>query len=219
MPVRGRLLARARGLLPGFRSCSRCRRTRRTSPATRRGSLEPGAGARRAAAGRRPAGVRLLRRLGGVGRAAGRARASSPTTRASGGTCGRTRASARSRSGCPTSRPSLERAGARRAAAGALRAAALGAPHAPPCDRGDYAQNRWAAARFGPQRGADPSRRGSCRCTAGALGGAAGAAAPGRPRVGTLELLESVDPTRARPTSSWRSASPAHRRGPRRGGR
>ena len=54
---------------------------------------------------RRAARVCVVRRMGGVGRAARRASASSRTTRASGGTFARIRSSGRSRCASPTSRP------------------------------------------------------------------------------------------------------------------
>ena len=102
---RGDVLARARG-----RAALAARRARALGqlalPVGRgdRARVQPRRDPRPAAAQRRAAGVSRPRRVGGVRRPAGRARASSPTTRCSGGTCARTRASGRSRCGCRTSR-------------------------------------------------------------------------------------------------------------------
>jgi carboxylate-amine ligase len=76
----------------------------------------------------------------------------------------------------------------------ALAAVALEAPPREPCDRGHYAQNRWAAARFGPQ--AELIHPDGTRVARGpelweellVL------LAPAARELGTLELLEALDP-------------------------
>jgi glutamate---cysteine ligase / carboxylate-amine ligase len=76
----------------------------------------------------------------------------------------------------------------------ALAAAALGAPPAPPCDRGYYAQNRWAAARFGPQ--AERIHPDATRALHAPELWAEllELLRPAARRLGTLELLEQIDP-------------------------
>ena len=105
----------------------------------------------------RAAGLRVVRGLGALRRAARRARARRLVPPHSGGTCARIPASGRSRSACPTSRASP----AVTVAFAALVQALVGAAEpGPPADRGVYAQNRWAALRFGPAGAARPSRGG-----------------------------------------------------------
>jgi glutamate---cysteine ligase / carboxylate-amine ligase len=78
----------------------------------------------------------------------------------------------------------------------AMAAAALERDPAPPCDRGYYAQNRWAAARFGPRAELihpDATRAARVPVLWAEL---LELLRPVARRLGTLELLEAVDPTR-----------------------
>jgi carboxylate-amine ligase len=78
----------------------------------------------------------------------------------------------------------------------ALAATALESPPAPPCDRGHYAQNRWAAARFGPQ--AELVHPDGTRATGvpELWEELLELLRPAATRLGTLELLAAVDPSR-----------------------
>ena len=106
MPGADECMAAARGRARrGCRSCSRSRRTRRSSPARRPGLMSSRAevlaqlprAARRRCSARTRSGRRSSSGSCGSG--------SRTATRASGGTSGRTRASGRSRCARPTSRP------------------------------------------------------------------------------------------------------------------
>jgi glutamate---cysteine ligase / carboxylate-amine ligase len=76
----------------------------------------------------------------------------------------------------------------------ALAAAALEAPPAPPCDRGYYAQNRWAAARFGPQAELIHPDATRALHAPELWAELLELLRPAARRLGTLELLEQIDP-------------------------
>jgi carboxylate-amine ligase len=78
----------------------------------------------------------------------------------------------------------------------ALAAAALEAPPCAPCDRGHYAQNRWAAARFGPQAELIHPDASRALRVPELWSELLELLRPFARGLGTLELLESVDPTR-----------------------
>jgi carboxylate-amine ligase len=77
----------------------------------------------------------------------------------------------------------------------ALAGWALEAPPATPCDRGFYAQNRWAAARFGPQAELiHPDGTRALRVPE-LWRELLSLLAPAARSLGTLELLEAIDAT------------------------
>jgi carboxylate-amine ligase len=90
----------------------------------------------------------------------------------------------------------------------ALAAASLERDSAPPCDRGYYAQNRWAAARFGPQAELiHPDATRAARVPALWVE-LLELLRPVARRLGTLDLLESVDPTRCEGDLQLAAGSP-----------
>jgi carboxylate-amine ligase len=77
----------------------------------------------------------------------------------------------------------------------ALAAWALESPPAPPCDRGFYAQNRWAAARFGPEAELIHPDGARAAHVPELWHDLLSLLEPVARRLGTLDLLEAVDPT------------------------
>jgi carboxylate-amine ligase len=78
----------------------------------------------------------------------------------------------------------------------ALAAAGLAAPEARPCDRGYYAQNRWAAARFGPAAELIHPDETRVAQVPELWADLLELLRPHARELGTLELLESLDATR-----------------------
>ena len=111
----------------------------------------------------------------------------------------------------PDQPTALERTGAFVALLQALVATALEqpAPHATADGRGDYVQNRWAAARFGPEADLVDPRDPDRAAKASVLGRELlELIAPAAQRLGSADLLAALDPTRCEADDQLAAADP-----------